>query len=86
MQTYKTNSEKILILANYREAILIYKNNPNIHNGDLTNALRGFGLVLEKRREIEEAIVVWKETKELYRSIYLQEGVEEANQKIKSLS
>lgn len=70
---------------NYREAIGIYRDNPNSHIGNLANALRGFGLLLEKRGKIEEAIDIWKETKELYTSINLQEGVDEANERLKSL-
>ncbi|MCH7515035.1 MAG: tetratricopeptide repeat protein [Bacteroidetes bacterium] len=70
---------------NYREAIGIYRDNPNTHIGNLANALRGFGLLLEKREKIEEAIDIWKETKELYASINLQEGVDEANKKLNAL-
>ncbi len=67
---------------NYRVAIDIYKNNPNTSNGDLANALRGFGLLLEKRRKIKEAIAVWKETKDLYQACNLQAGVDEANNRL----
>ena len=70
---------------NYREAIGIFRDNPNMHIGNLANALRGLGLLLEKRGKIQEAIDVWKETKELYNSIHLQEGVDEVNQILKSL-
>ncbi len=70
---------------NYRKALDIYRDNPNTHIGNMANALRGFGLLLEKRKKIEEAIDVWKETKELYSSINLQEGINEANKKLKSL-
>ena len=70
---------------NYREAIGIYKGNSNTNKGDLANALRGFGLLLEKRGNIEEAIAVWKDTKELYLACNLQDGVDEANLKLDSL-
>ena len=56
--------------GNYREAIANYKGNSNTYKGDLANALRGFGLLLEKRGKIEEAIAIWKETKELYLGCY----------------
>jgi len=70
---------------NYRESISIYKGNPSTYNGDLANALRGFGLLLERCGKIEEAIVIWEETKELYLACNLQAGVDEANQKLDSL-
>jgi len=70
---------------NYREAIGIYKGNSKTNKGDLANALRGFGLLLEKHGNIEEAIAVWKETKELYLACNLQVGVDEANRKLDSL-
>ncbi len=70
---------------NYRKAIDIYRNNPETHIGNLANALRGFGLLLEKNKKLAEAIDVWKETKELYASLHLQEGVDEADEKLKSL-
>ena len=71
---------------NYREAISIYKGNANTNKGDLANALRGFGLLLEKQGNIEEAIAVWKETKELYLACNLQVGVDEANRKLDLLA
>ncbi len=77
---YEADSER-----NYREAIGIYKGNSNTNKGDLANALRGFGLLLEKRGNTKEAIAVWKETKELYQACNLQDGVDEANQKLDSL-
>ena len=70
---------------NYRDAIGIYKDNASTNKGDLANALRGFGLLLEKRGNIQEAIAVWKETKELYVACNLQVGVDEANRKLDSL-
>ena len=70
---------------NYRAAIHIYRDNPNESVGNLANALRGFGLLLEKIGKKREAIEVWRETKELYQSIDLQQGIEEANKKLKLL-
>jgi tetratricopeptide (TPR) repeat protein len=70
---------------NYREVIDIYRTNSKLHVGNLANALRGFGLVLEKRDKINEAISVWEETKELYQKSGIQAGVDEANDKVESL-
>lgn len=77
---YEIDSER-----NYREAIHLYNSNPNTTKGDLANTLRGFGLLLEKRKKIEEAITTWKKVKKLYLDCNLQAGVEEANQKLNSL-
>ena len=70
---------------NYREAIGIYKCNPNTNKRNLANALRGLGLLLENGGNTKEAIAVWKETKELYLACNLQEGVDEANRILGSL-
>lgn len=70
---------------NYREAIGIYRINPEKHIGNFANALRGLALLLERREKKQEAIKVWEETKELYNFIHLQEGVDEANNKLNSL-
>lgn len=69
----------------YREAINIYRSNDTTAKGDLANALRGFGLILEKSNKTEEAILVWKETKALYLDCNLQAGVDEANERLKRL-
>lgn len=70
---------------NYRNAIAIYRDNPKTFIGDLANALRGFGILLEKLGKIEEAIEIWEETKKLYLACKLQEGVDEADQRLNSL-
>lgn len=71
--------------TNYREAIRLYRSNPHTARGNLANALRGFGLLLEKRDKCEEAIAVWKETLELYHACQLPAGVEEARRRLDQL-
>ncbi len=68
----------------YRKAINLYRSF-DVSEGDLANALRGFGLLLEKQNNTEEAIGVWKETKNLYQVCGLREGVDEAQNKLDSL-
>ena len=70
----------------YREAINIYRKSPDVHPGDLANALRGFGLILEKRGKITEAVAIWQETKDLYQNCNIQAGVDEASQRLAALS
>ena len=71
--------------TNYRKVILLYKSNHETHNLDLANANYGFGLCLEKRGKTNEAIQVWKETKDLYASCNLQQGVSEAQKRLDKL-
>ncbi|MDH3650775.1 MAG: tetratricopeptide repeat protein [Saprospiraceae bacterium] len=70
---------------NYREAINIYRDQSDTSKGDLANALRGFGYLLEKIGKVREASAVWKEVKELYQACHLQDGVVEANRRLNSL-
>lgn len=70
---------------NYRQAIEFYKSASSVHPGNLANTLRGFAILLELQEKFEEAINAWEETKELYLTCNLQEGVDEANQKLKAL-
>ena len=72
--------------GNYRAALVLYRENPHTDKVDLANALRGFGLLLEKRNKMEEAITVWQETKELYLACNLQDGVDEANLRLEALA
>ena len=70
---------------NYQEAIKMYRDSSNVNKLALANALRGFGLLLERRGKIEESIIIWKETQALYACCKLQAGVEESNQKLDEL-
>lgn len=70
----------------YRKAIGIYRDDPGQQAANLANALRGLALVLEKRRNIEEAINAWREAKSLYKSLRITSGVDEANEKLMALS
>jgi tetratricopeptide (TPR) repeat protein len=71
---------------NYRVVIDIYRENPRTHPGNLANALRGFALLPEKQGKNQEAIETWQETKALYNSIQLKEGVDEADERLESLA
>ena len=71
--------------SNYRKAINLYRKNPNTQKGDLANALRGFGIILENRKKLEEAKTTWEEVKKLYKDCNLPEGVDEANSRLNFL-
>lgn len=69
----------------YRKALSIYRSDPGTAEGNLANALRGFGLLLEKIGKDTEAISIWQETKALYLACGLKAGVEEAQQHLNEL-
>lgn len=71
--------------SNYLKAIKMYKKSPNLHAGNLANALRGFAIVLENLNKRNEAQATWSEVKTLYQSLGIQAGVDEASQKIAAL-
>ena len=71
--------------STYQQALTIYRKNANTNKGDLANALRGYGLVLEKLGKVKKAILVWKEVKQLYEAVDLEAGVEEAAAKLEFL-
>ena len=71
--------------SNYQVAIGMYRDSPVHQAGNLANALRGFAIVLENRKKIDEAITAWRETKTLYQSLGLEAGVDEATQKLAAL-
>ena len=70
---------------NYIKAIDLYRDNPDSPNGDLANALRGYALLLEKKKMYEDAILVWREIGELYLKCQFPLGVLEAKNRINQL-
>lgn len=71
---------------NYKEALKFYRANSKSFKGDLASALRAFGLLLEKKKKIKAAIQSWKEAREIYAGFGVQEGIKEAEAKIKELT
>jgi tetratricopeptide (TPR) repeat protein len=62
---------------NYEEALAIYSAHEETPPLDLANALRGYALLMEKSREIEEAAMVWQQTLGLYEQLGIEAGVAE---------
>ena len=52
--------------GHYLEALQIYRNHENSGLMDLANALRGYAILLSLINKKEEAILTWKEAKEIY--------------------
>ncbi len=66
----------------YEEAIAIYREDERGNTNDMANALRGYGLVLEKLDDRHLAISVWQEVKTLYAACNIAAGVKEAQEKL----
>ncbi len=71
---------------NYREALRVYREQPTTNLGHLANVLRGFALLLERQQNIDEAMAAWEEASELYTSLDLLEGVNEARDRLSALA
>lgn len=71
--------------ANFIKALNIYRENNTTQTGDLANALRGYGMLLEKKTHFEKALKVWEEIRDLYQTEHYREGMVEAIEKIKQL-
>ena len=69
----------------YRRSLDIYRSEFANRQGDLANALRGYALLLEALGKIDVSIGTWQEVKEIYASVGIAEGVDEASLKIKTL-
>ena len=70
---------------NYIKAISIYKEKIDSKNGDLANALQGYALILEKKKMIEGAILIWKEIRDIYTECQFSSGINLADNKLKRL-
>ena len=69
----------------YEEAIRLYRNTPETGAGNLANALRGYGLVLEDSKKVKKAMEVWEEARRLYQRCRIKEGVDEATERLDAL-
>lgn len=70
---------------NYRKALDYYRHDLDVHSLHLANALRGFALLMEQTEKKQEAINAWEEVKQLYGSLALSEGVDEAKVRLEQL-
>ncbi len=71
--------------ANYCQVLEIYGTSPS-KDGDLANALRGYGLLLERLDRPLEAQQLWLKIKEIYQMHHISEGVQEAIEALKRLA
>ncbi len=69
----------------YHEALALYRVNHGTSVLDLANAVRPLALLKEKTGEIEESMRLWEEARNLYASLHLGEGVDEASARLSRL-
>jgi len=62
----------------YEEALAIYYAHENTPPLDLANALRGYALLMEESRKIEEATMLWRQAHALYDQLEIAAGVTES--------
>ena len=72
-------------LHNYQRVLAIYRTTRAGSVGNLANALRGYAMALESAGLQDQAISIWQETRDLYQSLGLKAGVQEANQHLTQL-
>ena len=70
----------------YEEALSIYRNTPHTNPLDLANALRPFAILGEKMGDLDGARTFWLEARELYESLGIRAGVDEASSALARLS
>lgn len=64
--------------ALYKKALDIYRENELVAANDMANALRGYALNLYDMGRKDQAKMIWQEAADLYASIGLLDGMEEA--------
>jgi tetratricopeptide (TPR) repeat protein len=72
--------------ADYFEALAIYRDDPRTGKLDLANTLRGYALLREDRGDLKAAGEMWSEARELYASVEVQAGVDEADRRLKNFA
>jgi tetratricopeptide (TPR) repeat protein len=69
----------------YAEVLEIYRANADAIRLDVANAIRGFALLKTQMGADRDAIALWEEAREMYRSENIEAGIEESTRQIESL-
>lgn len=64
------------------EKVLVDYRSDKTHAGELANTLRGYALLIEATEGKDSAKIHWQETRNLYDSLGIKEGVEECDKHI----
>ena len=62
----------------YQEALTIYRSHPSTALLDLANTIRALAELKEKAGEVEDAVRLWTEARQLYEAVNVSQGVAEA--------
>jgi tetratricopeptide (TPR) repeat protein len=72
--------------ASFIEALSIYRSHPDTKALDLANAIRGYALLKQIAGDKANALRLWEEARELYRTLNIDAGVAESNRRIAELA
>lgn len=75
----RQNGQPETACACYEEALAIYRAHGATPSLDLANAIAGYARARADLQETEKAAALWVEARDLYASLSLQAGVDEAN-------
>ena len=72
--------------AAYVEALALYRKHAQPGSLDFANAMRRMALLREQQDRRPEALAAWRETRELYDAVGLEDGVTEADDHLRRLA
>ena len=70
----------------YREALAIYRDHEQTSPLDLANAIRPLAILKDQSGDVEEAIRLWKEARDLYAAVDVGAGVAESSARLARLT
>ena len=71
--------------ACYDEALVLYRDHERPPKLDFANAVRPMAILKEDAGKVEEAKALWREARDLYADVNVQEGVDECSQHLARL-
>jgi tetratricopeptide (TPR) repeat protein len=82
----RNQRELALAAPHYEEALAIYRQHTETPPLDLANAIRGYALLKADSGETAAAIELWQEARQLYISVGVKAGVDEAESQLARLA
>ncbi len=70
----------------YREALAIYRDHEQTNPLDLANAIRPLAILKDRAGDVDEAIRLWEEARDLYAAVDVGAGVAESSARLARLS
>jgi len=78
--------EFVLAAPCYKEAIEIYREHDDSSPLDLANAIRGFAHLKTRNRETRDALLLWREARNLYARCDVEAGILESDRELSLLA